>query len=163
MKPTRYVPAIDRFWLQTDRSGGESSCWVWRGGCNSDGYGCFRVNRIKTQSHRYAYEQFVGHIPEGMCVCHRCDNVKCVNPSHLFLGTQKDNMRDCATKGRLGIPLRLTPSMVLEIRARYSGPTRGKRGRKGTNTQAAIASEYGVAREVVKEVVAGNTWAWVQG
>lgn len=81
-------------------------CWEWSLGKDRVGYGrlkvqmgsrdCFRF----TSAHRYAYEVFVGPIPERMNVLHRCDNRSCCNPKHLFLGTQQDNMRDMHAKGR---------------------------------------------------------------
>lgn len=78
----------------------ESGCWIWTEYCNNHGYGRFRVDGKKTLAHRASYEAFIGPIPEGMLVCHKCDTPACVNPSHLFLGTDKDNVRDCINKGR---------------------------------------------------------------
>lgn len=79
-----------------------SGCWEWMGLCQR--YGIIRINRSNKKVHRISWELFVGKIPDGMFVCHHCDNAKCFNPEHLFLGTQTDNMQDAANKNRLKIP-----------------------------------------------------------
>jgi hypothetical protein len=79
---------------------GLTACWHWRGVTNQFGYGRFSY-RGKTQvAHRLSYEAFVGPIPGGMSVLHKCDNPSCINPEHLWLGTYSDNRRDCLSKGR---------------------------------------------------------------
>lgn len=78
-------------------------CWIWTGGGRGQGYGALKFKGKIVDAHRVSYELHYGEIPKGMFVCHTCDNRKCVNPDHLFLGTQKDNMRDCKNKGRLVI------------------------------------------------------------
>ena len=83
-----------RFWGRVDRSG---ECWLWTAG-KSGGYGVVGHNSQK--AHRVAWELTIGPIPQGMQVLHRCDNPPCVNPEHLFLGTNHDNMLDRQAKGR---------------------------------------------------------------
>jgi len=75
-------------------------CWEWIGSKNPKGYGCFRVRGTLKPAHRVAYDLFVGIIPEGLRVLHKCDNRACVNPKHLWLGTNQDNTNDMISKGR---------------------------------------------------------------
>jgi len=78
-------------------------CLEFRGNkINIDGYGLLWIEGRSVRVHRFIWEHHNGTIPEGMVVCHRCDNPPCHNPDHLFLGTQKENMIDCASKGRAG-------------------------------------------------------------
>lgn len=78
-----------------------SGCHEWSGARDTCGYGQFWTGRDFMRAHRYVWEQNFGPIPEGLLVLHRCDNPPCVNPAHLFLGTQKDNMQDRVRKGRV--------------------------------------------------------------
>lgn len=79
---------------------GTDECWIWQRGKDRDGYGHIRWPIKTTQCHRIAYELTIGKIPEGMQVCHSCDNPACVNPSHLWLGSHAQNMKDMQQKGR---------------------------------------------------------------
>jgi len=81
------------------------SCWNWTASTRN-GYGAFKINGKVEGAHRVSWVLNNGEIPEGLFVCHKCDNPRCVNPEHLFLGTASDNMKDCYNKGRLIIPIK---------------------------------------------------------
>lgn len=93
------TPTIERLEYYSEKVS-ESGCQVWVGGLKRDGYGKIKVNRKMTTVHRVAYEAEYGKIPEGMHVLHRCDVRCCINPNHLFLGTNQDNVHDRVKKGR---------------------------------------------------------------
>ena len=92
-----------RFWNKVDRSDDVSKCWEWKSKARGQfgyGYGAFSVNSKATPAHRVAWTLMFGEIPNGLFVCHKCDNPKCCNPHHFFLGTHRDNMLDMQSKGR---------------------------------------------------------------
>lgn len=91
---------MDRFLVKVDKSSVVEECWLWKGAHNFEGYGFMRVGNSTRSAHRISYELFRGVIPTGYQVCHKCDNPRCVNPNHLFVGTRSDNMRDKVAKGR---------------------------------------------------------------
>ena len=93
----RYETPEERFFKYVKKT---NTCWVWTGCRVSNRYGNILINGKHTLAHRYSYELHKGKIANGLYVCHKCDNGLCVNPDHLFLGTQLDNMRDMIKKGR---------------------------------------------------------------
>jgi hypothetical protein len=146
-----------RFWSKVDIRD-DDECWEWLAYQDPDGYG--RINTVSSTTasgrkaslaHRVAWDLTSGPIPEGMFVCHRCDNPSCVNPGHLFLGWPADNAHDMASKGRHGHAV-LTAEDVLWIRELYSN---------GDWTEREIANEFGVARATINMVVTRKTWNWM--
>lgn len=88
----------ERFWSLVEKTDG---CWAWKGYTQEGRYGHFMVTPGHRQgAHRVAWQIAYGAIPDGLHVCHRCDNPSCVRPDHLFLGTHRDNMRDMVARGR---------------------------------------------------------------
>lgn len=98
MRKYSETESVKKFYEKTRRSG---SCVIWVGCINKSGYGRVRRSGFTYDAHRFSWIINNGPIPKGLFVCHKCDNPPCVNIDHLFLGTNKDNMIDCASKGRL--------------------------------------------------------------
>ena len=91
------VGAVDaRYWLARVEIGEPDDCWLWQGNISPRGYGWAR----RTTAHRWTWQLFYGPTPEGLHVCHHCDNPPCCNPLHLFLGTPSENVQDAQEKGR---------------------------------------------------------------
>lgn len=144
-----------RFWAKVNVTN-PKDCWQWMGFSTPAGYGMVG----QRGSHRLAYEFSIGPIPEGMCICHHCDNPGCCNPAHLFLGTYKDNSQDMVHKGRANSPFgirvgssKLIEREVLEIRGQYA---------KGGVSQRALAQQYGVSQRAINKILLRQSWTWLQ-
>jgi hypothetical protein len=145
------------------------ACWTWAGFTNAKGYARFGIGYARNYAHRVSFKLFVGPIPAGLEVCHTCDNPSCVNPKHLFVGTQDDNAQDMVEKGRSAkgaksgsyrhpekrpcgernAQHKLTDVQVLEIRSRYQA---------GGVSQQALAIEYGVCQPNIGCIVRREHW-----
>lgn len=149
----QYTPRqVKGFWTHVDKSG---ECWLWHGHTSPLGYG--RVHWLKRwhQVHRVSYELHHGAIPDGLCVLHSCDVRNCVNPAHLFLGTQIDNIEDMLRKGRHVAPAgaahtrtHLTDEDVRAIRRR-SAAGEGRRD---------LAAEFRVSPATISHIAVRRTW-----
>lgn len=134
-----------RFWRFVQKSEG---CWAWTADKVTGGYGRFaRGGRPKlVLAHRFSYELANGPIPDGLHVLHHCDNPPCVNPSHLWLGTDADNARDCDAKGRRPVANRkLTDEDVRTIR-------------RSRRDALSLSLEYNVTRSTIYYVRNRRTW-----
>jgi transposase-like protein len=106
------LPAEKRFLKKIQKTG---SCWIYKGKKLKSGYGQFWFKRKNTLAHRTSWIIHKGDIPEGMCVCHSCDNPSCVNPNHLWLGTHKENTQDMIKKGRKKIQQKKIPEESRQV------------------------------------------------
>ena len=143
---SRYTPKeIEaRFWARVLKKGSDD-CWEWLGCLTGAGYGHFVINGKTIGAHRFSYQLHIGSVAD-LWVLHTCDNPKCVNPNHLFLGTQFDNMRDMVKKGRGYVPDNrvLTQEQVNEIRIKYI---------PRIYTSYELAKEYNVSQHVIMNVI----------
>ena len=148
--------SVDRFWERVKKTNG---CWEWQGAVSDTGYGKACIGHQRTMNaHQLAYILTHGPIPKGHVVCHRCDNRRCVNPDHLFLGTQGDNVRDMTAKGRNRYVPRygednpsskLTREDVSEIRRRWA---------RGGIRQIDLAHMFSVSDTQISNIVRGKHW-----
>lgn len=147
--------------------GRDGDCWRWIGAFVPNGYGYFSLNRRVMHAHRAAFMLFRGPIPAGLNICHQCDNQWCVNPEHLWPGTQKENIADCIAKGRKVDPpvtdwqnrtkphhwQKLSENEVKRIKRRLADGDR----------QADIARDFRVRPEAISKIKLGQRWAYLEG
>ena len=151
---------IERFWNKVNKKN-DDECWEWTANTLARGYGRICINNKMYLAHRVSWVIHNGAIPDhnsyhGICVCHTCDNPCCVNPAHLFLGTNKENLQDMQKKGRLVNHKgekhgshKLTEKEVIEIREKYI-PYK--------YTQSKLAKEYGVTQVEIYYILKYITW-----
>lgn len=163
--PTATMTTEERFWAKVDKNGPIQPhcpelgrCWLWKGSPDSDGHsGYFGFNRDRCRAYRFSWILHFGPIPKGLFVCHKCDNGLCVNPEHLFVGTQKDNIADASTKGRmvgasfpgeLNTQSKLREQEILEIRNSIGSGV----------SQRILAAKYCVHQASIWKVIHGKSW-----
>jgi hypothetical protein len=168
----RHCSLTCRFWSKVDKSGGPDACWIWIAGKSSDGYGSFD----QAGSHRTAWEIERGPIPRGLSVLHNCptgDNPSCVNPAHLWLGTQAQNIADMTAKGR-----RRTATGDASAPRKYPGMRAGERNgaakidaatvtkirtaNASGESYSRIVKRFGVSKSHVSRIVRGHSWRHVK-
>lgn len=151
-----------RFWSYVDKTTGENSCWPWLGGSNTLGYGKFKLYGRMVMANRLAYA--LGHSidPGALYVCHVCDNPPCCNPKHLWLGTNQDNQKDCAAKGRKNIkPLIGENNPRAKLKDHDVNIIRGLI-ELGFNNQE-IAEKFSVTHHTISKIRTGAAWMSVVG
>ena len=143
------IPLADRFHSKYIKNL-YNGCWEWNAALNNKGYGVIGtgVGKEIMYAHRLSYELHNGNIPDGMEVCHTCDNPNCVSPKHLFLGTHQDNMDDCSSKGRARGSRVLSDNEVLLINMRL------KRG----HLQKDIALNFGCNQSTISRINSGEIY-----
>lgn len=147
------LPLGERFWRMVDKSAGNEGCWLWLGSRNSDGYGRFNLGGHCVGAHRVAYRLAFGCVETARCVCHRCDTPSCVNPTHLFLGSDMDNSRDKVAKrrhrfGERTPGARLTARDVQSIRREVANGC----------SMRSVALQFAVTPPTVRAIMLGRTW-----
>jgi hypothetical protein len=160
------APLEQRFWRNVDKDGPihpiHGQCWVW---VPTRTRGRIRINGKTHNAPRASWIIHFEEIPEGLCVLHKCDNPKCVNPSHLFLGTYRDNSLDSVAKGRYNCESRgspgesngsskLTKEDVIEIRKLAVSGT----GVVNTGTTTMLSCRFGVSRAQIRNIATGRSW-----
>jgi hypothetical protein len=159
---------LDRFLRKVEKT---ESCWLWTAYRGVSGYGAFGFNGKVCRAHRVSYMLFVGEIPDGMCVCHRCDNRACVNPAHLFLGTHEENMVDAKRKGRITTSAAIAASRFHRPRGTAHHAAKlteedvvslRKMRREGWSIPR-LAKRFGVSFATVQSAASGKLWSHVPG
>ena len=145
---------VAQFWSLVDVRGWDE-CWLWMGPIRGNGYGGFtRARTLRLYAHRISYTLYKGEIPRGYAVCHTCDIRLCVNPNHLWAGTNAENLADMAAKGRsqqgeAHWNVRLTAEAIRQIRA--------QRWERGLPYKK-IAAEWGISPGTVRKITERRIW-----
>lgn len=149
----------DRFFGKVLKLPGWNNCWLWMASTYWDGYGKFYLHGKEYRAHRISWDiAFVEPLRTDQICCHKCDTPKCVNPKHLFIGTQKDNIQDCVNKNRKFVPrgsrhtlAKLTEEDVVQIKKLLDQDLLHKE----------IAELFGVSRSLISHINNGDKWAHV--
>jgi len=147
-----------KFWSFVDKKG-EDDCWEWQGNILEQGYGrMYHHSTKEPKAHRLSYMINIGEIPEGALICHTCDNKSCVNPKHLYAGSNQDNMDDLCKagtlKGEKNPASKLTIFEILRIRRTYD---------KGGKNTYELAKQYNVSQLLISKIIRGVAWKHIGG
>jgi hypothetical protein len=153
VNPTKVID--DKFFEDRSVVDPVTECVEWTRRVSVNGYGTLKYKQKQYMAHRFMWEFKFGPIPDGKIICHKCDNRKCINPDHLFIGTTQDNVDDKMAKGRF-VPCpgersgtsKLTEAQIVAIRA-------------DTRPQYVIAKEYGVCRSNISVIKRGSSWGHI--
>ena len=139
---------------------GDDECWLWTGSKFDTGYGCVNRNWTAIGAHRISYELHFGPIPDGMFVCHRCDNKACVNPRHLFIGTPRENTQDMMIKGRhrVGMPTRPTGEDHPMAKLNWNAVRDIRLARKNGALLRELAGRYKVTEALISAIAKNKIW-----
>jgi hypothetical protein len=158
LEPVELTEAqLRRFWAKVDKGAGDG-CWNWTARLsgkgmkrNSGGYGRIKINYRDLQAHRVSWVIHYGPVPDGLNVCHHCDNRRCVRPDHLFVGTDSDNMKDMHNKNRhpRRVPMKLNEASAAKIRKLSSEGVAGYK----------LAKMFGVTNSTISYVINQKTWS----
>jgi len=149
---------INRFWRSVNK---KDNCWEWVGCVDDGGYGKITIKNCLISCHVVSYLIHFGYIQNGLCVCHSCDNRICVNPEHLWIGTNAENVADMVRKGRTGIPgmygeqiasSKLNANQIIKIKNLIA---------KG-EYQYVVAKKFGVGQPTISAIVNGKSWKHIK-
>lgn len=158
-RKTDIFTRLEKFQIKKD------SCWGWSGSKDGKGYGILSSRNGRgfspEKAHRVSYEKENGKIPEGLNICHKCDNPECTNPDHLFAGTQKQNMMDCSAKNRISQKSKdnLKHEKALsddDIKIIKDIKFVGKNGRGDGETVKSVANRFNVCEDTIRKVKYGK-------
>lgn len=167
--PHQFTPEhVAKFWSKVHKSADPDACWTWTDAPEPGGYGLLRIGKRKFRAHRVSWILAFGDIPEGLCVCHSCDNPPCVRPDHLFLGTSGENTRDAASKGRMASGDRNASRLYPERRPVGERSKQAKLTWDQVNAirtriaageaKRSLAREYGVSPVLIRLIWQGKAW-----
>ena len=153
---SRSLTQKDRFLLKVAMPENKNECWEWIGHKRKKGYGTMQFDNQKQEATHASYFLYVGEIPDGLYVLHHCDNPSCVNPDHLFLGTQKDNICDCMKKGRM-------PSRTGERNGRSKlSDDSAAAIRLSAESSRSLSEKYKVSQQTIRSIRRGERWSGLE-